>query len=113
MTSNVGFVFVVGLLIGWLIEWVIDWIYWRRKCKDLETKLRLAEQPRFLDDDLQQIRGIGPVIAQKLNDAGIFTISQLAELTITQLADIIGEEIQRLADEEDILRQARELARRK
>ena len=113
MTPNLWFVFVIGLLIGWLIEWVIDWIYWRRKCKELELKLLEVKKAVWKDDDLQQIRGIGPVIERKLNDAGIFTIPQLAQLTVVQLTQIIGEEIQRLADEEDILRQARKLARRK
>ncbi|NPA31431.1 MAG: hypothetical protein GXO37_05460 [Chloroflexi bacterium] len=113
MSTNTWFIFVVGLLVGWLIEWVIDWLYWRRKCKDLEARLRLAEEAAVvLETDLQQIRGIGPVIAQKLNEAGIFTFAQLAQLTASQLAEIVGEEIHRLADEEEILRQAREFARR-
>jgi len=110
--SNPWFIFVVGLLIGWLIEWLIDWWYWRRKCREMEAKFRYAK-PESTVDDLQEIRGIGPVISRKLNDAGVFTFAQLAELTVAQLEEIVGEEIRRLADEADILRQARERAARK
>jgi len=109
MSTNPWFIFVVGLLIGWLIEWLIDWWYWRRKCREMEARFA---KPESTLDDLQQIRGIGPVISRKLNDAGVFTFAQLAELTVAQLEEIVGEEIQRLADEADILRQAQELARK-
>ena len=114
MSTNPWFIFVVGLLIGWLIEWVIDWWYWRRKCRQMEAEFAgKFVKPESTEDDLQKIRGIGPVISGKLNDAGVFTFAQLAELTVTQLEAIVGEEIQRLADEADILRQARDLATRK
>ena len=113
MSTNSWFIFVVGLLIGWLIEWVIDWWYWRRKCRQMEAELKKLARREPAVDDLQDIRGIGPVISRKLNDAGVFTFAQLAELTIAQLEEIVGEEIRRLADEADILRQARERAARK
>jgi predicted flap endonuclease-1-like 5' DNA nuclease len=61
-------------------------------------------------DDLEVILGIGPVIARTLNEACIFTFTDLAELTAEELRAIVGERIQRLADEDDILAQARELA---
>jgi predicted flap endonuclease-1-like 5' DNA nuclease len=61
-------------------------------------------------DDLIVIKGIGPVIARKLNAAGIYTFRQLAALTPVQLREIVGDVIQRLADEDDIINQAKELA---
>jgi predicted flap endonuclease-1-like 5' DNA nuclease len=61
-------------------------------------------------DDLTAIVGIGPVIAQTLNAAGIFSFKELAQLNAEQLVAIVGDRIQRLADEEDILAQARQLA---
>lgn len=61
-------------------------------------------------DDLIIIKGIGPVIGRKLNEAGIYTFRQLSELTPADLRRIVGDVIQRLADEEDILNQARQLA---
>ncbi len=108
MNTTIWFAFVVGLLIGWLIEWLIDWFYWRRQCRQMEAALHVAVEGS--DTDLQRIKGIGPVIAQKLNEAGIFTFAQLGNLTVAELEAIVGEDIKRLADEEAILRQARELA---
>jgi len=40
-------------------------------------------------DDLTQLKGIGPKLAQSLNAAGIFTYAQLAQLS----AEVIGEKI--------------------
>ena len=61
-------------------------------------------------DDLIVIKGIGPVIAGKLNNAGIYTFKQLAAITPAQLREIVGDVIQRLADEQDIINQAKNLA---
>jgi predicted flap endonuclease-1-like 5' DNA nuclease len=61
-------------------------------------------------DNLEIIVGIGPVIARLLNSAGIFTFAELSVLTARDLRDIVGERIQRLANEEQILTQARQLA---
>lgn len=61
-------------------------------------------------DNLEVIVGIGPVIARTLNNAGIFTFADLASLSVNDLRDIVGARIERLADEEDILSQARQLA---
>lgn len=61
-------------------------------------------------DDLEVIVGIGPVIAQLLNQAGIFTFAELGSLTASELRDIVGDRIQKLANEEKILTQARQLA---
>jgi predicted flap endonuclease-1-like 5' DNA nuclease len=69
-----------------------------------------SARPAQSADDLIIIRGIGPVIGRKLNEAGIFTFRQLSELTPADLRRIVGDVIQRLADEEDILNQARQLA---
>jgi predicted flap endonuclease-1-like 5' DNA nuclease len=63
-----------------------------------------------IPDDLVVIKGIGPVIARKLNAAGIYTFRQLAALTPVQLREIVGDVIQRLADEDEIINQAKELA---
>jgi len=62
-------------------------------------------------DDLEVIVGIGPVIARKLNQAGVYTFAQLGELTPDDLRSMLGEVIKRLADEDSILEQARQLAR--
>ena len=122
---NPVFTFVLGLLIGWLIEWVIDYLYWRRRpaVQDVrETDVRRSavleesrSQPdaRTVRDDLKVIKGIGPVIERKLNEAGIYSFQQLGDLTVAQLRRILGNSIERLSDEEALLQQARDLARRK
>lgn len=125
---NPVFTFILGLLIGWLIEWIIDWFYWRRRYAEEETgpvvAVRAASvSPATVDepkpeakparDNLQVIKGIGPVIERKLNEAGITTFEQLGKLTPADLRRILGNVIERLSDEEDLLQQARDLARGK
>jgi predicted flap endonuclease-1-like 5' DNA nuclease len=126
---NPVFTFVLGLLIGWLIEWLIDYFYWRRRYGEREpvsvvdkASLRRASSPpvvkspapaRVVPDDLKVIKGIGTVIERKLNEAGIYTFEQLGNLTPSGLRRILGNTVERLADEEALLRQARDLARRK
>lgn len=123
------FTFVLGLLIGWLIEWLIDYFYWRRRyagkdalaTRDPGMERRTASTReegsfhagRVAPDDLKVIRGIGPVIERKLNEAGIHSFEQLGSLTASQLRRILGNSIERLSDEESLLQQARDLARRK
>jgi len=119
---NPFFTFVLGLLAGWLIEWLIDYYYWRRRrVEGVSQPVRAAEAPvRFAEpapakpvkDDLKVIKGIGPVIEGMLNAAGIFTFEQLGKLTATDLRAILGKAIERLADEESLLQQARDLARK-
>lgn len=126
---NPVFMFVLGLLIGWLIEWVIDYYYWRRRYTEREhvpargsstvhrsaSSDEVTSQPaaRIIPDDLKIIKGIGPVIERRLNEAGIQTFEQLGGLTVAQLRRILGDSIERLSDEESLLQQARDLARRK
>ena len=123
---NPVFTFVLGLLIGWLIEWLIDYFYWRRRSAEKDSLHRSyaalrsdspaanqKSQPVVVPDDLKVIKGIGPVIERKLNEAGIYTFEQLGNLTVAQLRRILGNVIERLSDEEALLQQARDLSRRK
>jgi predicted flap endonuclease-1-like 5' DNA nuclease len=112
------FTFILGLLIGWLIEWLIDYFYWRRRSPQKEIASIPDARPATVaakpaPDDLKVIKGIGPVIERKLNEAGIYTFEQLGNLTTAQLRRILGNVIERLSDEEGLLQQARDLARRK
>ena len=61
-------------------------------------------------DDLQAIKGIGPVIEKRLNSAGIYTFAALAGLSAAELEDILGN-ARRLAQEGDLIAQAKKLAR--
>ena len=129
------FVFLLGVLVGWLIEWVIDFLYWRNRHASRVTEFTpitlepatKAEMPaptpvivepepvieEVIPDNLKIIKGIGPVIERKLNEAGIYTFGQLGNLTVDDLRNILGKTIQRLADEDDLLKQARKLAQQK
>ena len=126
---------ILGLLIGWLIEWVIDWLYWRKQYNRVEQEnASLKEQIKTLEtekanqpkpqrkkairkkpakDDFKRIVGIGPVISKKLNEAGIDTFEQFAKLTPKRLESILGDLVKRLADEDDLIRQAKKLAEEK
>lgn len=61
-------------------------------------------------DNLVAINGVGPVIARKLNEGGVFTFRQVAELTPDRLRELVGETIARVADEDAIIADALRLA---
>ena len=66
---------------------------------DLPATERMAAEPVATEpapaiaagrpDDLTQIKGIGPVFARRLNDAGITTFAQLAQATPDQVHEIV------------------------
>ena len=119
---NIAIALILGILIGWLIEWVIDWFYWRRPRQEPVVepavvpvptqKVRYKSSPADADD-LKLIKGIGPVIAKRLNQAGIYKYEQLAELTLDEFEEALGDLLQRFINERAILRQARELSDKK
>lgn len=115
---NIAIALVLGILIGWLIEWVIDWFYWRRPRQEPAApasapvptqKIRYKTRPANADD-LKKIKGIGPVIEKQLNREGIYTYEQLADLTLDEFEEALGDLLQRFINERAILRHARELA---
>ena len=122
---NIAIALVLGLLIGWLIEWVIDWFYWRRPRPEpaqrpseisaitSTQKTVRSKTPPADPDDLIAIKGIGPVISKRLNQAGIYTYEQLAGLTLDEFEEALGDLLQRFINERSILRHARELADKK
>jgi predicted flap endonuclease-1-like 5' DNA nuclease len=61
-------------------------------------------------DDLKVIRGIGPAIERKLNTAGVHTFAALAGLTPDVLETILGSQVRRLQNENDLIAQAKRLA---
>jgi large subunit ribosomal protein L21 len=120
---NIVIALVLGILIGWLIEWVIDWLYWRRAKKPegisattpvltKRTRRRNAPPPEH-PDDLTTIKGIGPVIAKQLNDEGIYTYEQLAELTEDEFEDALGDLLEKFFNERTIRRHAHEMAEKR
>lgn len=61
-------------------------------------------------DDLKVIKGVGPAMEKKLNDAGITTFEQLSRLTSTDLGNILGLSKRGTQNADNLLTQARQLA---
>lgn len=131
---NVVAMFVLGLFLGWLAEWALDWYYWRgqiRRAARENTSLReqiaaleRKKNPARLsaknipltdadgNDNFQAIKGVGPVFAKRLRDAGILTFDQLSRLKSAQLEEILGTLYKRFFSKQDtILAQAKEFAK--
>ncbi len=75
--------------------------------------VEVVEPPVQAADDLKVIKGIGPVISKKLNQAGIYTFRELGNMTPDRLREIVGDVIQRLANEDSLIQQAKILADKK
>jgi len=128
MKEKHSFNFLVGIFIGVLVAMLV-W-YWQKstraedgalalldRLKDAEQKVREMGLGRVWGetavsltppaaDDLQQVKGVGPVFAERLQGANITTFSELAALTADRLAQIL--EI-RLGRAEAILVEAKQL----
>ena len=135
-------VFIFGLLYGWFIKVAFDRIYRGNEIEDirnenaslmeyihtLESQLqakslesksvrRAVSQPEPVQtantkDDLKVIKGIGPAIEKKLNQAGIHTFEALARLRTEELENILGT-TKRLVQEGNLITQAKQLAGQK
>jgi predicted flap endonuclease-1-like 5' DNA nuclease len=133
---NIAAIFVLGLLIGWLAEWAIDWYYWRGRIDSIATEninlkehitaLEAKKNQRLLsaknlpltdkdgNDNFQAIKGIGPVFAKRLKEAGVTTFRELSQLKSKQLEEILGTLYKRFfSKQEKILAQAKEFATQK
>ena len=131
---NVIAMFVLGLLLGWLAEWALDWYYWRGRIgrvtrentglREQIASLQARKNPPRLSaknlplinkdgsHNLQAIKGVGPVFAKRLKDAGVVTFEQLSRLKPNQLEEILGTLYKRFfSKQETILAQAREFAK--
>lgn len=133
---NVTAMLVLGLFIGWLAEWAIDWVYWRGQnlritnentsLRERISSLESAKNQRRLsakgisltdkdgNDNFQAIKGIGPVFAKRLKEAGIQTFEQLSQLPSKDLEGILGNLYKRFFSKEESIRaQAKEFARQR
>lgn len=98
--------FIIGILLG-VLAGLLFW-YWQKsttaedgaldlldRLADAEARLREAKKPAekrsfpHPPDDLETVKGIGPVFAQRLAAAGINRIAQLAVIDAAKLADIL------------------------
>ena len=105
--------FFIGVLIGWLVQWVFDYFFWRKQREQaaeaqalLEKQLNscqadLADCKAKSDalakeaatpkaDDLDNIEGIGPKIADILNENDILSYEQLANTSVERLKEILA-----------------------
>jgi predicted flap endonuclease-1-like 5' DNA nuclease len=64
-------------------------------------------------DQLEEIDGIGDVYAQRLNEAGIYTFEQLAQLSVDRIQEIISAEEWQKIEPESWIAQANKLAAKK
>lgn len=78
-----------------------------------EPKSVSAPAPSTEKDNLKLIKGVGPAIEKKLNNAGITTFAALSRLSKKELENLLGSQIKRLQDETDLIAQAKKLAKRK
>jgi predicted flap endonuclease-1-like 5' DNA nuclease len=116
---NLVAMFVLGLFLGWLAEWALDWYYWRGQIRQAASEVpRSAKNIPITDadgnDNFQAIKGIGPVFAKRLKEAGIVTFEQLSRMKSRQMEEVLGTLYKRFfSKEETILAQAREFARQR
>lgn len=133
---SVAAMFVLGLFLGWLAEWAIDWYHWRpqisrmtRENTDLRERIAALQSmkvPVLLspkkvpivdkdgNDNLQAIKGIGPVFAKRLKEASVETFEELSQLKPQQLEEILGPLYKRFfSKREKIQAQAREFAKQR
>jgi predicted flap endonuclease-1-like 5' DNA nuclease len=130
---------VAGLIIGWVIEWIIDWRFWRRnlylsleaerryqaelaaahseisrlqaQLAELTWPAKEATAEVVQRDPLEQIKGIGPVFAQRLHEAGIFTFAQLAAAKPEAVRAAVDPDASQGVSVEEWIADANELAR--
>ena len=108
--------FCWGLVVGFLLAWLWDFFFWRRTTKvesvtDAAVASRAsgvaaaasvaASMPRFgagsggahvaryEQDDIEQIEGIGPKIAELLRAQGLKTFSDLAVTPVEKFSSIL------------------------
>ncbi len=72
---------------------------------------KAAKKTETAGDKLTEINGIGPVIEQKLKDAGVTTFAQIADFTEEQIAEIDGKlNFKGRIDREEWVAQAKKLS---
>ena len=107
----------------------------------LKQRIKLFEQPRSLEsksvqrtppqpvepapatkpvrrtasakDDLKKIKGVGPQMEKKLNDAGVNTFDQMSQLTTTDLQNILGISKRVVQSANNLITQAKKFAQQK
>ena len=84
-----------------------DYASWIEQARDYDRHTQGERQP----SELEQIKGLGPSFAARLEMAGVTDFQALSELTENQLKEIIGPAGWRLVNYERWMAQARQLVR--
>jgi predicted flap endonuclease-1-like 5' DNA nuclease len=77
-----------------------------KPAREKEEIMKAERTTAVIPDELERIKGVGPIFATRLHNAGIHTITQLTEQTPAHLAAILNVHEWRA---EDILAEARKL----
>jgi predicted flap endonuclease-1-like 5' DNA nuclease len=92
------------------------------KSKSLEAKSRSrpviqpVERSRPVEtdtgkDDLKSLKGVGPAVEKRLNNAGIYTLADVVQLTPEELQEMLGNT--RRVSASNLIAEAKKLARQK
>ena len=76
-------------------------------------RTRTLVQSSNSKDDLKLIKGIGPQMEKKLNNAGVYTFDEMARLTTSDLQMILGISKRATQNADNLLTQARKFAEEK
>ncbi len=66
--------------------------------------------PSSRTDDLKLIKGIGPQMEKKLNNAGVYTFQHMSRLTTTELQNILGLSKRVTQNADNLITQAKKFA---
>jgi len=61
-------------------------------------------------DDLKLIKGVGPILEKKLNEAGVYTFDQMSRLNTAELQSILGVARRNDQNTENLISQAKKYA---
>ena len=62
-------------------------------------------------DDLKMIKGVGPKLEEKLNEAGVYTFDQMSQLTTTELQAILGVARRNVQNTDNLIKQAKKFSK--
>jgi hypothetical protein len=89
-----------------LIWWLLCPSYERLSSHEIDTKRRALDPDSRRVDDLTVIKGIGPKLAQALQDGGIWSFTQLALVSDQQLAEALQRADARISNSQTWKKQA-------
>ncbi|HET9909291.1 MAG TPA: helix-hairpin-helix domain-containing protein [Anaerolineales bacterium] len=130
--------FILGLILGLFYKWLTSRVYTdieistittedpldmdslkTEYIKSLDTKEKLTAEvkpvvPKTKKEILEVLKGIGPASVKRLNNAGVHTFDELAQLEPEDLRAILGNVLKRAGiTESQVISEARKFAQQK